>query len=374
MSTFERHVLYVDDDPEGQQIIKDMLEPRGIHLTVCDNGQRALKMMKRGLQPDVIISGLDMPRMNGIQFLEAVRREEDWAPIPFIILTSHSDKASIRKAYLKGADDYLVKPIDEERLALTIYSRAKRIQELTRYAEVAHETLAYMRRDMARMFTHELRTPLASMEMVLEVLTRQGGDVSSEDSQEFIETMQTGVTRLSRLVEQMVLLNQLDTGELQKLIAEASRPGPLWDGLTAAVSRARSFSHRQRNVAVEYNHGDVGGEIMAEWKSLRHALAEILSNAMAFSPKGEPVVVSQWLEDKHISISITDYGPGIPEDRQGDLFRRFNQVERDRHDQQGIGMGLYLSKSIVEATGGTLDLKSGAGQGTTVTVHFPLIK
>ncbi len=95
---------------------------------------------------------------------------------------------------------------------------------------------------------------------------------------------------------------------------------------------------------------------------------------MAFSPKDAAVEVSQRRDGRMIAISITDKGPGIPQDRMADLFRRFNQFERERHDQQGIGMGLYLAKSIIDMHGGSLELKTSEGVGTTITVRMPIIQ
>ncbi len=275
MPTYERHILFVDGDLDTQESIVNLLEPRGVKVTIAQHGQTALRKIQNGLQPDIMISALDLPDMDGFDFFQAIRNDKSLIDIPFIAISSQEDKSSIRRAMTMGVDDILTKPIDEERLILTIYNRTKRTQELTRYTEFAHESLAYIRRDMARMFTHELRTPLVSLNMVLELLSRQPEGIGSEEAQEYIQTLQTGVNRLNRLVEQMVLLTQLDMGELEKLIEEAQRPGPLWDALTAAVSMARTFSHRQREVQVNYDHGEVHGEVMAEWKSLRHALAEI---------------------------------------------------------------------------------------------------
>jgi signal transduction histidine kinase len=374
MASMERHVLYVDNDAQLREAITNLLRGRGVGVTTAADGAQAIALMQDGLWPDVIIADLDLPNMDGFAFFDAVRENDAWLPIPFIALCAHDEKSVMRRALMCGMDDFIVKPLDDERLLLTIYSKAKRTQELTRYADAAHATLAYVRRDMARMFTHELRTPLVSMNMVSELLTRsQLGDLTGSDLQDLIETLQAGVTRLNRLMEQMVLLIQLDTGEMQKLIDEASSPGPLWDALTAAVSQARTFTYRQRDIEVIYHHNDIAGNIQVEWKSLRHALAELLSNAMAFSPKDQPVTVTQRLEGSSVALSITDRGPGIPEDRQRDLFRRFNQLEREKHDQQGIGMGLYLARSIIEASGGSLELTSASNRGTTVTVYFPLI-
>ena len=373
MPTQKRHILFVEDDPDIQDLIRALVEPRGVRVSTAGDGAEALQMMKDGLRPDIIIADLELPHMDGLTLFQAIRANDDWISIPFIAMSGHRDKPIIRQALMLGVDDYLLKPIDEERLLLTIYNKAKRAQELTRYAKAAHEMLEYVRRDMARMFTHELRTPLVSLNMVTELLTQHTADLTADDAQELLDTLQAGVMRLNRLVEQMVLLIQLDTGELQKLIRVAAHPGPLWDALTPAVSQARTFSYRQRDIDVLYHPGDTGGEIMAEWRTLRHALAEILCNAMAFSPKDQPIIVAQSADSEQVTLSISDKGPGIPEDKQGTLFRRFQQVEREKHEQQGIGVGLYLARSIVEANGGELAIDSAEGQGTTVTVRFPLI-
>jgi signal transduction histidine kinase len=372
MPTYERHVLFVDDEAEIRESIQALLEAGNVHVTTAEDGSDALQQMQRGLRPDVIIADIEMPVMDGFAFYQAVRANDAWLPIPFIILTAHDDKANFRRAMLLGVDEVLIKPLDAERLLLTIYNRVKRTQELTRYAEAAQETLDFVRRDVARMFTHELKTPLVSLNMVTELLTRHTGDLSSQEARDLIASLEAGNTRLNRLLRQMELLIQLDTGELPKLIRIAARPGPLWDALTAAVSRARSFSYRQRDIPVHYDPGPENGQIVAEWNSLTHALAELLSNAMAFSPPDGVVKVRQWLENGRACLSISDSGPGIPESSQGDLFRRFHQVQREKHEQQGIGMGLYLSRYIVESMGGTLKLISEEGRGTTVTISFPL--
>lgn len=373
MTNGERHILFVDDDPSMQKIIRHLLESRGVQVTTADDGRMALEIMQAGLVPDVIIADLEMPGMNGLELFRAVRANDAWIAIPFIVLTAHDEKPVMRQALRLGVDDFLTKPVDGERLLLTIYSKAKRAQELTGYTESIHRKLEYTQRDMARMFTHELRTPLVSLNMALELLRRGGDSLSSEEVHEQLETLQSGVTRLNRLVEQMVLLIQLDTGELQKLIQSAGTPGVLWEAVLAATNQARAFSHHRRDIEVVYNDGGVTGEIRAEWRTLRHALAELLSNAMAFSPPGEPVLVTQWRDSRSIAISIVDHGPGIPPEMQGDLFRRFKQLEREKHEQQGIGIGLYLARNIIEATGGELILISDTGQGTSVIVRFPLL-
>ncbi len=371
MASFDRHILFVDDDVSLQKIIKHLLEPRGVRVTSADNGAIALRLMQDGLLPDVVIADMEMPEMNGLELYRAIRANNAWTAIPFIVLTAHTEKAALRQALQAGVDDFLTKPFDGERLLLTIYNKTRRAQELTNYADTAHRTLEYVRRDMARMFTHELRTPLVSLNIAIELLRTHRHDLSDADIEDTLGTLQAGVNRLNRIAEQMVMLIQLDTGELQKLIALDRKPGSLWQAVTGCTGQARQFSPRRRDVEVLFNHDETPDTILAEWRTLRHALAELLANAISFSPKGRPVIVNQWNDAGTITLVIIDAGPGIPAERRGDLFRRFNQVEREVHDQQGIGMGLFLARAIIEANGGTLALESATGEGTTVTVRFP---
>jgi len=149
-------------------------------VTTADDGRMALEAMHAGLAPDVIIAEMEMPGMNGLELFRAVRANNAWIAIPFIILTAHDEKPVMRQALRLGVDDFLTKPVDGERLLLTIYSKARRAQELTGYTESVHKKLEYTQRDMARMFTHELRTPLVALNMALEVLNRRGGNLSGE--------------------------------------------------------------------------------------------------------------------------------------------------------------------------------------------------
>ena len=100
MSTYERHVLFVDDDADVQRMIQNLLEPRGVRVTTVSDGADALQLMNNGLRPDVILSDLEMPTMDGLALLRAVRENSEWAPIPFIVLSGHVDKPTLRRAMM----------------------------------------------------------------------------------------------------------------------------------------------------------------------------------------------------------------------------------------------------------------------------------
>ncbi|MBN1964263.1 MAG: hybrid sensor histidine kinase/response regulator [Anaerolineae bacterium] len=373
MAVHRHHVLLVDDDPEQQTRLVNLLLARDLAVSTAPDAARAFRLLENGLRPDLILCALDVPRLTALRFVQTVRATQAWTAIPIVLTSPQDDPALLMRALKLGADDFLVKPMEDERLLLTIYNRVRRTQELTRYAQTAYDMLSHMQQDMAHLFTQDLREPLISLNMAMELLTGYTDSLSEDDRREVMDALQGGVLRLNRLVEQMVLLVQLDAGELQPFIREAGRPAPLWEELIAAAGLARTFAAGAPDVGVICERGDVSGFVLAEWHSLRHALAELLANALACSPADQPVVVKQWRLDDHVFLRITDRGPGIPWKAQQDLFRRFHPATHTEHARRGIGMGLYLARQIIEANGGKLNLISSVGAGTTVAVSFPLI-
>jgi signal transduction histidine kinase len=100
-------------------------------------------------------------------------------------------------------------------------------------------------------------------------------------------------------------------------------------------------------------------------------LAELISNALAFSPEGSTVTIVQWKADGSAWISIVDQGSGISSEQVSQVFNEFYQVDRAKREQQGIGLGLSVAKRIIEAHGGSLSLSSVSDKGTQVVVSLP---
>jgi signal transduction histidine kinase len=169
----------------------------------------------------------------------------------------------------------------------------------------------------------------------------------------------------------MVMYVQLQSGALGEAIKRFTQPAYAREAVISAVDRARQFSYRQRDIAVRFDELDPAAMISGDMGSLKHALAELLSNAMAFSRPEDEVVVTQWVADGWVWVTITDQGPGIPEHDLERVFEPYHQSERRKYEQQGIGLGLPLARGIVQMHGGSLELISAQGRGTQVVVGLP---
>ena len=148
----------------------------------------------------------------------------------------------------------------------------------------------------------------------------------------------------------------------------------MWEMLVAANNLARRFAYQQQpGVTVTLHDHDRDAIVLSNPPALKQALAELIANAVKFSPADSQVNITQWQSGSQVRISIVDEGPGIPEGRLEEALEGFSQLDRETTEQQGMGMGLALAEGIIQAHGGTLDILSIVAKGTQVTVALPLV-
>src|SRR5262249_389661 len=131
------------------------LKLRGIQVTMANDGTDAIEQMEKGFCLDVIISDIEMPSMDGFALFQTVRAKSEWSSIPFIILSGHEEKSELRRELALGVDEYLLKPIDKERLFSGIESKAKRREGGTPYIDVKAKPPVTVERSIARIATPE---------------------------------------------------------------------------------------------------------------------------------------------------------------------------------------------------------------------------
>jgi two-component system sensor histidine kinase/response regulator len=273
-----------------------------------------------------------------------------------------------------GADDFLTKPIHYKDLLFAIHSQLEKYDHMFRVYNDQKEALHQAQQQLSLMVAHELRTPLVSIKMAHEIMRWKLEQLTQQEMQALLETMDSGIRRLRHLTEQMVLITQLETGVLsyEGIVLQNPIIMALWDIVTAAADLAREFDYRGVNVRIRLDDRDRFATVICHPASLKHALAELINNAITFSPSGGEVVVSQWRAEGAVWVSVVDRGPGMQPEQVRLAFEGFRQLNRDRHEQQGMGMGLTLAKRIIEVHGGALEVNTVPDQGTQVILRLPL--
>ncbi len=366
-------ILFVDDNAALLRSVEWLLKMEGYMVMLASDGNEAMQRMRAGPPvPDLIISDITMPGMDGFEFYRTLRKHEQWTEIPFIFLTARDQVEDLEEGYSLGAEDYLVKPLDQDRLLWIVRGKLKRSRELRARIMNQEAALKKARQDLATMVAHELRTPLVSITMVADILGREMELLSPDQVREMLDAMQSGQVRLHRLVEQMVMYVEMKSGVLATTVKAVMRPQRVHDILIEAVRYAQQMDYRQRGIPVQLDEDQPDVLIRCDQNSLRQALGEIMLNAMAFSKADGEIMAAEWAADNWVSIAISDRGPGIPESELNRVFEPFYQVNREWFEQQGIGVGLTLVKGIVELHGGVIEIQSKLEQGTQVTVTLPI--
>ena len=364
-------ILVIEDERYLLEDITELLEYTDYEVQAANSGLKGLQLAEAYL-PDLIICDIMMPDLDGFEVLEQIRANPETSNTAFIFLTAKADRDSLRQGMELGADDYLTKPFTSAELLSAINTRLTRQSMMAVHTEQKMESV---KRQLTRMVTHELRTPLISINTVVDVISRQVGQLSPEEIQELLDSVSAGSKRLSHRVEQLVFITQIEAGMLNReLINREGMPMRLWEMMVSANNLAKRFSDQpQSSVFVQFHDHDRDALVMCNPPALKQALAELIANAIKFSPEGSQVDITQWRSGGRVMLSIVDQGPGIPEDRLAEALRDFSQIDRDKNEQQGMGMGLSLAQRIIDVHGGALDILSIVDKGTQITIALPVV-
>lgn len=221
-----------------------------------------------------------------------------------------------------------------------------------------------MKSDFIAITSHELRTPLTSIRGFIQTILRPDLEIPTEEMRAYLEVIDRQSRRLQYLVEDLLFISQLEAG-----VAEV-RPSPfeLLDLINEVV--ADDFQGTVPRIVIGSELGD--GTVLTDRDRLRRVITNLVDNALKYSPADSLIHVTVRRSDSSILIEVRDQGIGIPAQEHERIFERFHQVGGSlRRKQQGFGLGLYISRRIVEALGGTVTVSSREGRGSTFTVELP---
>ncbi len=363
-------ILVIEDENNIRENIVEILELNDYEVISAANGSDGIQLALEHI-PHLILCDIMMDGLNGYEVLENIRSSSQTALIPFIFLTAKSDRTSMRYGMELGADDFLSKPFTTDELLSAVQTR---ISRFTNVEEHASEQLLETKQQLAHVISHELRTPLTSINMAVQLMSQQLEFLSTENIQDLVETLGNGTNRLNRLVEQISLFIQAQSGFITpEKVKSASRPEALWTLVGGAINRSQSFIYREHNVQVNFNPEQNGVEISCFRDLMIHALAEVIANSISYSPDNGQVEIVINEYDEGIRICVEDGGQGMTEEQVELAFQEFTQVDREKYEQQGIGIGLSLTNLIVQAHGGNLSIQSQVGVGTRVNIDLPYV-
>jgi PAS domain S-box-containing protein len=222
------------------------------------------------------------------------------------------------------------------------------------------------RSDFVATASHELRTPLAAVYGAVRTLRRDDVELDEGDRAQFLEMIESEATRLATIVDQILLTSQLDAGAVEVHAAECD-PAEIAAGV---VESAATHAPEDISLAVSANGSP---RVIGDESKLRQVLANLVDNAVKYSPDGGMVEIRLTHDNGHCLIAVADKGLGIPADELDRIFEKFYRLDPEQtHGVGGSGLGLYICRELVERMSGSLTVASEPGRGSTFTVELPV--
>jgi two-component system sensor histidine kinase/response regulator len=354
-------ILVIDDEPAIRMGLAATLARRGYSVVTAMNGDDGYIKAKQA-QPDLIISDVMMPALDGFEMKQQMSEDPQLALIPFIFLTARAASEDRVSGIRNGADDYVTKPFVTEELIARIEAVLRRVkteQERGRIQVIqsAQEEMDKLRKEVLQNFSHELRTPLGNVMMSLDMVVNHKF-TTPEEQGEFIRIAHSSADRLESLIADIILLADIDQNKLntlrQTIDPENHILAPIKRRLARYETKRLSFVH---DISLD-------AEIKAPRREFAQALVHLLDNAFRFSPeRGRVALLVSAGKNGGATITVQDEGRGIPVELREKVFERFYQVSQgDGREYQGLGLGLTIARAMFSSLGGEvriLDTETG---------------
>jgi signal transduction histidine kinase len=360
-------VLVVDDNAQMRHYLSWLLQDRWQVETESD-GAAALEHIRLHA-PDIIVADVMMPRMDGIAMVRALRTQAVAAETPVLLLSARAGEEASVEGLQAGANDYLVKPFSQRELLARIDALLAQARQhaAERRARREAEQNVRAREEFFAALAHELRSPVSSLFSWLEVL--QGEKVTRSKLFGSLDVLELAAKSLRRLLEDLYDLARATSRPMHVV----PRPFASIAPLIAAVIEAFAPAASKKKITVHQMLETESGPASIDPDRLQQIVSNLLSNAIRFTPPGGRIDVSCAPRADTVELRVSDSGRGIRAEALPYVFDRYWQGKQASDDDSGLGLGLSISRRLVELHGGQIEaLSEGEGLGATFVVRFPL--
>ncbi|MGB8274997.1 MAG: ATP-binding protein [Alphaproteobacteria bacterium] len=394
-------ILLVDDLATNIDFLEAVLKAAGFPNVTGTTDPRAAVGLYRELQPALVLLDINMPECDGFEVMRQLRADNPESPPNVLVITGETEREIRRRALREGASDFLVRPFDDVEMLSrvrnlvamqqlrhrleehnrgledTVAKRTKRLEDamsVLQHAETKllralaeSEKTSRAKSDFLASISHEIRTPLNAIIGYSQLLL---DEIVNSEHRQYTKLIFDAGTYLLNLINDILDYSKADADKLDIEITDVNLPKTIRSCVGLVKQRADDAG-----VTLKMDIAPNFPVLKTDEKRLKQVILNLVTNAIKFTPPGGNVTVKAWADPKEgaFILIVSDTGIGIAPEKLELVMKPYGQVKSKQSEKhQGTGLGLPLTKRIVDRLGGRLEIHSQVGVGTAVRLVFPL--
>lgn len=350
-------VMIVDDNSMNVELLEEVLSKFDLKITSFLKASDACKVILHE-KFDLFLLDIMMPEVSGFDLAKKIKETPHNKTAPIIFISALSDSNNKITGYNLGSCAYIEKPFDINIIKSQIYNVLKN--------QKAQEILASDQDNFFAMVAHDLKTPISAEINALQLLLDNNFGALEENQQEILEDILNSTRFMQDMVENLLSKNKIDYGQIN-----LSKQVYSLKDLTQHCIELTKYILSDKKQTVNFKCSLENTLLPLDFTEMKRAIHNLIANASAYSPSGKEIIVEVFQHDGYIGVSVQDFGKGIALENQKDIFLQYMTLAK-QNKTVGSGLGLYITKRIVEAHCGEILLESKVGYGTKISILLPI--
>jgi len=359
----QAHILVIDDEESIRDSCFQVLTKAGYRTQTAEDGNIGLQKINE-IRPALVLVDLKMPGMSGMELLERIAEIDP--SIVSVVITGYGTIESAVEAMKRNAYDFLPKPFTPDQLRIVVKRGLER-RTLAIESQRLRREKQIMQENFVTLVSHQLRSPLASVKQCFSVIAGEFvGDVTDKQKQ-IIAKAGKYLDDLMQLINDWLDMSRIDSGR----IADKFEPVAIEPVVSEIIELARPLAEAG-GIQLDLHPGRDSSTVCGDRESLKQAITNLVSNAIHYTPRAGTVTVSTTEQGNDVIVEISDTGIGISRDDLPFIFEQFFRVKSPQTQHiTGSGLGLPITKRIIDAHNGRIKVDSELGKGTTFSILLP---
>ena len=363
-------ILIVDDVMSNVLLLKILLTNEKFQVCTANCGNACIEQARKE-HPDLILLDVMMPDINGFDTAVIMKKDDELKDIPIIFLTALNTPQDLVKGFQVGASDFLTKPFNKEELVMRVMQQISLVAA-KRIIEKQNKELKATLNNRDKMYSviaHDLRSPMASIRMVLNLVVQStSADTVGPELYTLLDQANRESEEVHDLLDNLLKWTKSQTGRLNVVLQDLDL-----NDIIPGVVEIFEMIAQTKHITLDLQKTEAPLKVHADNDMLKTVLRNFMSNAIKFSPENSTIQILMANEGDFARVSVKDEGVGIAADRLDTIFHK-GETTYGTGGEEGSGLGLQLCQDFARKNGGDCYVESVEGQGSTFSFTVPLLQ